>query len=291
MNEKQIVLVSVLSVMAIAVLQAEVRRPTLPRGLTVEKSLEVLPKARNEEKPRNLRYKRKGLQGIKVRYTFSDLRLNELEVTKNRLVSKKDYFVACKHLKRMLVLCDDINKKAEILIELADLLFLQQNFDDASKYYTEFTQLYPGNKQVEYASYRAVICASKNMLSPDRDQASTEKTLELAQAFLKWDHFTRYQDEVRTIERECYKRLAASDLLVAEFYITKQHDYASAKKRIDSIRNDWLNKAPEIGVELAQLEVTFAGLCDDFKAPEESIKLAQSEISTADKKVDMAARF
>jgi outer membrane assembly lipoprotein YfiO len=177
------------------------------------------------------------------------------------------------------------------MIELADLFFLQQSFDDAAKWYADFVLLYPGNKQVEYASYRAVICASKNILGPDRDQSPTEKTLELAQTFLKReDLFAQYKDEVKKIERECYQMLAASDMRVAEFYISKKHDYTSAKKRIATIRDEWLEKAPEIGVELARLEVTLAELCTDFKAPEESIKLAQA-VMPAQKKNSMVARF
>jgi len=269
---------------------AEIRKPTMPRGLTVDKNPLAPPKKR-EERVRNLRHKRKGLQGLKVRYTFSDLHFDELEAAKNNRIEKKDYFVACKYLKRMITLCDDINKRAELLIELADLLFLQQSFDDASKYYTDFVQLYPGNKQIEYASYRAVICSSKNMLGPDRDQTPTEKTLDLAQNFLKReDIFATYKDEVKAIEQSCYQRLAASDMRVAEFYITKHHDYDSAKKRIEMIRTEWLEKAPEIEVELARLEVALAELCTDFKAPEESIKLAQAVVP-APKKVNMAERF
>ena len=132
---------------------------------------------------------------------------------------------------------------------------------------------------------------SLQVLGADRDQSPTEKTLELSQTFLKReDLFVTYKKEVKNIERECYQRLAASDIRVAEFYITKQHDYDSAKKRISTIRDEWLEKAPEIGVEVARLEVTLAGRCTDFKAPEESIKLAQVVIP-AQKKVDMAARF
>ncbi len=276
-----------------AVINSNVRtdaRVNMPRGLTADKS-QLTPPKRREERPRNLKHRRKGLQGYKKRYTFSDLHFDELKVAKNKQVESKNYFVACKYLNRMVTLSDDINEKAELMIELADLFFLQQSFDDAAKWYAEFVQLYPGNKQVEYASYRAVICSSKNILGADRDQSPTEKTLELSQTFLKReDLFVTYKKEVKNIERECYQRLAASDIRVAEFYITKQHDYDSAKKRISTIRDEWLEKAPEIGVEVARLEVTLAERCTDFKAPEESIKLAQVVIP-AQKKVDMAARF
>ncbi len=285
----------VMSILNTGMMSGAVRtdaRANMPRGLAVEKTPTAPPKKR-EHRVRNLKHKRKGLQFIKKKYTFSDLHFYELKEAKNKQVDNKNYFVACKYLERMIRLCDDINEKAGVMIELADLFVEQQKFDDAAKWYTEFVQLYPGNKQVEYASYRSVICASKNILGADRDQSPTEKTLELAHQFLKReDLFATYKKEVRQIERECYQRLAASDIRVAEFYIIKQHDYDSAKKRLSTIRDEWLEKAPEVELELARLEVTLSGLCVDFNVSEESIEclLSQAVIPT-EKKANMANRF
>lgn len=267
---------------------AEVRRPAMPRGLTADKSPQALPRKR-EEKKRNLVHKRKGLQGYKEHYTFSDLYFDELAQAKDDLLKSKNYSGACKYLKRMIMLCDESNKKAGLMIELADLLFAEQSFDDAAKWYSDFAQLYPGHKQAEYASYRAVVCASKNILGTDRDQSPTEKTLELAQNFLKRDIFTTHRRAVKQIEQQCYQCLAASDMQVAAFYI-KQGDYAAAQKRIGIIRDEWAGKTPEVNIELAKLEVTLAEVHPDFKISNETIKLAQAA-TPGQKKVDMTTRF
>lgn len=272
-------------------LEAEFKKPRMPRGVTAEKmGVPQKPPAHREEQVRHFKKKRKGLQGKKKRYTFSNMNLEELRIAKNKSVISKNYVTACKYLERMIILCDNINEKADIIIELADLLFSQKSFDDAAKWYNEFTQLYPGNKQVEYASYRAIVCYSKKILGPDRDQTPTEKTLELAETFLKRaDIFVGYKQEVLQIQKECQQRIAESECRVVAFFI-KVKEYDQAQKRIENIRADWGEKLPEAKLELARLEVNLADRCPAFKAPESSIKLAQATRPDT-KKIDMAARF
>ncbi len=269
---------------------SSVHKPRMPRGLTPDKQLPIAPPKARDEQPRNFKKKRKGLQGNKKRYTFSQMNFEELKVAKDKLVSSKDYVIACKYLERMITLCDNINEKAKLIIELADVLFNQRSFDDAVKWYTEFTTLYPGNKHVEYASYRAIVCYSKKILGSDRDQTPTEKTLELADAFLKRDDlFTEHKKEVLKIQRESYQRLAASDCRVVEFFINSK-EFSQAQKRLANIRSEWIDKLPEVSTELACLEVNLAARCSDFKPSETSIKLAQAA-KPPQKKIDMAARF
>lgn len=140
---------------------------------------------------------RKGLQGYRIYTPISQSGYAELQEVKEIHKAAKNWDLASKYLHRMIVLCDNINEKAILIIELADILFLQQKYDDAIKWYTEFTQLYPGNKHLEYASYKAIVCSSKKILSSDRDQSPTEKTLELTDTFLKRsDIFQKYRQEV-----------------------------------------------------------------------------------------------
>lgn len=224
------------------------------------------------------------------RVTFSAMTFKELKVAKQGA----DATVARKYLERMITLCDDVTEKADLIIELADLLFGQQLFDDAVKWYTDFSQQYPGNKKVEYVLYRAIVCSFNNTLSPDRDQTMTEKTLTLIQAFLGRDDLSKaHKKEVLTIKQECQRRLATSDILVADFYLYKQSDYDSARKRLESIRSNWLKPLPEISVMLAQLEVDLSVWCKDFKVSDSSLKLAKA--GTADvlskPKIDMTTRF
>ncbi len=281
----------VLTIVCVEVaLGTSVRKPTMPRGLTLKKSVPLAGPNLRDEKSRNLQRSRRGLQGYKRHYTFSDMNFEELNAAKEKELASKNYSVACKYLDRMITLCDDINKKAELIVELADLLFDQQSFDDAVKWYTEFSHLYPGNNKVEYASYRAIVCFSKKILSADRDQTPTEKALEMSEAFLKRDDvFTVHRAEVKKIRRECMQQLAASDFRVAEFFINSK-EFSQAQKRLETIRTTWLSALPEVATDLAKLELNLEMKFSDFKAPESSIKLAQVARPTS-KKVDMITRF
>ncbi len=281
----------ILFVLSSSLLHAEFKKPRLPRGLSVDKALPLPSKLPvRDEKERHFKKKRKGLQGNKKHYTFSNMNFEELTVAKNKALASKSYLAVIKYYERMITLCDNINEKADLIIELADILFDQKSYDDASKWYTEFTQLYPGNKQVEYASYRAIVCSSKKILGTDRDQTPTEQTLELTDTFLKrGDLFIGYQKEVVQIQKECQQRLAKSECRVAEFFINSK-EYDQAQKRVENIRADWVEKLPEVKLELARLEMNLAAKHTEFKAPESSIKLAQAA-KPEHKKIDMATRF
>jgi outer membrane assembly lipoprotein YfiO len=182
----------------------------------------------------------------------------------------------------------DLKEKAALILELADTLFDQKKYDEATKWYTEFAEVSPGNSNIEYAYYKAIICSKQNILSIDRDQSPTEKTIELADAFLKRDAFTKYKAEVEKIRKECYQNLAFSDCNVADFYL-KQGNYKAAQNRLESVRTEWLDKAPDVHPTLANLEVALSLEYSEFKAPESSIKLAQANEPV--KKIDMTSRF
>ena len=271
--------------MIISIIQSTFpRTPQIPRGITLENK-------KNEERSQGKQKQREGTGwfGLQKKPTLSTMSLSELLETKNQQIKSKNFDLAIKYLERAVTLCDDINMKAALIIELADILFKQQKYDEAAKWYNEFTVLYPGNASIEYASYRNVVCSSKKLLSYDRDQTPTEKTIELANKFLsRGDIFTTYQEEIKKIRNECYNLLALSECDKAHFYI-KQGNYSAAQNRLESIREQQLEKAPEIHHFLAQLEVDLAAAFKEFKAPESSINLAQ--VTNTEKKKDMSKRF
>jgi outer membrane assembly lipoprotein YfiO len=274
-----------------------IHMPQMPRGLSANKTPKM-PKPQQATTPEKTiikKPKRKGIQGYRKHHTFSDMTYDELTVAKEKNKSAKNWDLVCKYLERMIVMLPpdkngniDLKEKGKLIIELADTLFNQQKHDDASKWYTEFVEANPGNDLCEYASYKAIICATKNILSIDRDQSPTEKTIELADAFLKRDVFQKYKTEVEKIRQECYQTLAQSDCNVANFYIT-YGNYHAAQKRLELVRNEWFDKVPEVRPTIAQLEVALGAEYKEFIVPESSIKLAQ--LSQPVKKLDMTIRF
>ncbi len=136
--------------------------------------------------------KRKGLQGYRKYKTFSQMDFTELSRSKRTAKKSKNWDIVCKGTsERMIIMAGHhgqkshpiIEVKAALIIELADILFEQQKYDDAAKWYAEFTLFHPGSVHVEYASYRAIVCASKKILSIDRDQSATEKHWNLLNHF------------------------------------------------------------------------------------------------------------
>lgn len=273
------------------------RKPREHEGLTADKmpdSITHMKRTREQEAKKTAarvgKKRRKGLTQNNVRHTFSMMTFDELKIAKNAHKEKKHFDVVEKYLERMIALCEDINHRADLIIELADTHFSQGEFTKAKEQYEEFERLYPGNMQVEYAKKQMVLCAQKNILSIDRDQSPTEETLRLAEEYLARDSFTASRDEVARIKKECETLLAQSECNITEFYI-KQGNYKSAELRIKTIKDTYLESVPEVAFTVAQLEVHLGTQWDEFKVPEESIKLAQATPEKNDPKIDMTSRF
>jgi len=215
------------------------------------------PKPRIQRKRgRHRRYKEK--KPKKTKKTFSKMSYEDLEKAKNRQIDAGNKDTAIKYLEQMLKLCDDINKMANHLIELADLLFDCSKFEKAGKIYTEFTMLYPGNDQIEYALYRAILCSFNQTLEPDRDQTKTIETIQLIANFLdRADIFSKYKSDVYQIQHTCHQKLISSDIGICTFYINRGSYYA-AQKRLDGLQQQWLPKIPTLESQIILLEITLA---------------------------------
>jgi len=207
----------------------------------------------NRKYGRHRRYKEK-----EVHKTFSKMEYEELEEAKNKQIIAENKEIAIKYLEQMLKLCDNINKLAQHLVELADLLFDCSKFEKAGKIYTEFTNLYPGNQQIEFASYRAILCSFYQTLDAERDQTKTEETIQLTDNFLeRVDIFRQYKDKVHKIRAACHQKLVASEINICTFYI-KKNSFQSAQKRLDSLRMEWLPKIPAVENQIIALEIALA---------------------------------
>ncbi len=291
MINKHYLLVSLLTVTT--PLLADIKTPRMPREMDGPIVKPSFRRAQEVEKKRELTTenpKRKGLQGLVYKPTYTEMTFDELMVAKNKYRDQNQWSVVIKYLERMITLCDKINQKAELIIELADAQLDQGFYDDAAKKYKEFMHLYPGNDLIEHASYKAILCTSQQLLSYDRDQSKTEETLELTKQFLeRSDLFTLYKDKVIKIQNECYALLAQHEMYIGEFYL-KQGDYNAAQGRLKAIRSDWLPKVPEIALQLTSLESELAIQFPDFKLLESTIVLADAT-KDKPKKKDMAQRF
>ncbi len=273
----------------------------MPQTLNKEKDEKwYLHKPIAPEKPKVERapqkIKRRGLTYLSEskNKTFTEMNFEELKVAKDVQINKENFTIATRYLERLIVLCDvygSIDQKANLLLELADTYFKMAKYDDAQKEYWQFVELYPGNKQVEHAFYRAIVCLSNGILTPDRDQTKTEQAIEKADQFLeRADVFTTYADKVRDIRLSACKTLVANQFDICHTNL-KLGNYEGAQKRLELVRNQWISQVPEAEITLAQLEVQLGHEFEQFKPSERSFEIANLAQEAKPKKVDMVARF
>ncbi|HEV2600693.1 MAG TPA: outer membrane protein assembly factor BamD [Candidatus Babeliales bacterium] len=174
------------------------------------------------------------------RKTVKNMNYQELKEAKNRSLKDNNKSNAIKYAEQMLKLCNDLHEQRIIMLELADLYFDTDSFESAGKLYKEFLTYFSGSDKAEYANYQAIQCSFFKKCSSNRDQSKTHETIELAETFLKRsDLFTTYRDQVQTMLNQCREQLLESELNIANFYTTRGQ-YASATKRIENIRKDFL---------------------------------------------------
>jgi outer membrane protein assembly factor BamD (BamD/ComL family) len=212
------------------------------------------------------------------RKTLRYMTYEETKEAKNKLLASKDHFAALKYQERMLKLCDDLNELEALFLEYADTHRVCKHPDKAAALYTEFVNSYPGSHHTEYALYQAIECSSQLILGADRDQTNTRKTIELTDQFLeKADLFAQYKDKVEDIRTRCRKLLVASEYNVYTFYFNNG-DYAQAQRRLEGVRNDWLELVPSIEYQLIAYE-------SELAHKQHNMELAQS------KEAELALKF
>lgn len=195
----------------------------------------------------------------KNRWTYKDMDFEELCEARARLIEKGDKVNCVKYTERALKLCNDINQTAELLIELADLLFDIGKFNKAEIVYNRFVTLYPGNEHIEYALYKNILCTYYGTRPADRDQTKTEETIGLTDKFLERELFDTYRKEVHTIRDQCFARLFESECNVCLFYANRNRTHA-VDKRLHHLDEKIVQRAPELKPRFIAFEMDIAAL-------------------------------
>ena len=189
--------------------------------------------------------------------TLRYMNFEEMGKRKDLLVSFNDKFTAIKYVEKMIPLCNDLEEKGSLILELADLNFDYGNLKEAELRYKEFYTFYPGNKSVEYAHYKAILCGFNTILSPDRDQTKTKETLTLTTDFLKnHERFTTYRKEVFNIHRRCQRHLFDGEASVFQFYLN-QNSFKAAQKRLEKLEKDFVELLHDAPSQIALLKQAF----------------------------------
>jgi len=235
----------------------------------------VLPSTDSKKQKARMR-KSKGPKVKKIS-SYREMNYDELSVAKDKHIASNNIPSAIKYIEQMMKLSDDVAKLSNHLLEIADLVFTEGNFQKAAQRYAEYALLYPGGSHVEYALYRAIISSHECHLSHDRDQTKTEETLALAESFLKKDHFVTYAQEVTKVRDKCLAQLIESEFTICTFYF-KRGQIRSTEKRLALIRSTWLPRYSPIEQQLIAFESDVAAYKEELtQKAEKKMKIALSK--------------
>ncbi len=115
-------------------------------------------------------------------------------------------------------------------LEIGEVHFNAEEYDEAALAYDEFVRLYPGNINVPYARFKEALCYYHQISQPDRDQSATRKAIEKFEKIIKDYPDSPYAVKSYEYLKFCRKRLAEQEIFVANFYL-KSEKYNAAEKR------------------------------------------------------------
>ena len=186
-----------------------------------------------------------------------------VELYSEALVEYHDshYFKSEDLLKELLDLypADPWAKEATLL--LGDIFYLKEGYEEAVSYYTTFSDFYPSHPKAPYAMFQKAMSHLKEILTIDRDQATTRKAL-----FAFNDLTVAYPDsEYTATAREMVgflrNRLAESELYIGRFY-QKNRNYKGAIKRYAGILKEY-PEAPVASEVLFHIGVSYLKLGEE----------------------------
>jgi len=130
---------------------------------------------------------------------------------------------------------------AEIL--LADVFYANEKYDEARAYYTDFVALHPANPRAAYALFQKGMCYFRNVLTLDRDQASTKKALFAFEDLIREYPRSPYRARGDKLVAFLKRRLAGRELYIGRFYFKKKN-FKGALSRFRAI----LKEYPKAGI-------------------------------------------
>lgn len=150
-----------------------------------------------------------------------DMEFEEAEFAKNYYKKNGNNELAIKSLERAILMCQKPEKSELLMLELADMVLADGDYEKAQKIYREFKNFYPGSESLEYALYQELVSFHLANLTSDRDQTKTHETIQLAQSFLDRFKQSEYHDSVKNTLTLAYHSLYQHELNQIEFYLNK----------------------------------------------------------------------
>ena len=205
---------------------------------------------------------------------FKLMNYDELKAKKSELIEKNNKTAAINYCSRMLELSKDLNEIRELRIEIANLYFDTNDFKEAKKRFVEFVKLYPNHKSAEDAASKAIESTWMLSLSPDRDPSDSYDAIDMANDFLKNNHYQEKRELVKNIKTEAQVKLLCKEINTIEFYL-KQKNTKAVEKRIEHIKKEFKEL---IDQNILKIEPIENYLCAVKKGEKKEIKIAQEKL-------------
>lgn len=182
-----------------------------------------------------------------------DMSFDEIKQKTLSFLEKEKKGLAIEYLEKMIAQNPDHQDISNYKLKLADLYFDTGSLESAYQMYENFIQFYPSDMSAEYAYYRSILSKFYDTLRIDCDQSTTENTISLCKQYLSNSFFKQYKDDVNDILNTCERKLIDKEVYVYNFYL-KKGKYEAARSRLKYIKDNYLEKKPEIEARLLFLE-------------------------------------
>ncbi len=149
-------------------------------------------------------------------------------------------------------------------IMLADVLYMDEKYDEARVYYTDFVALHPSHAKASYALFQKGMCYFRNVLSLDRDQTTTRKAIIAFEDLTRQFPFSSYNERAEELIAFLKRRLSERELYVGMFYLKKKN-YKGALARFNTILKEY-PESEEIDEVLFYIVKSYSKLGEDDRA-------------------------
>jgi outer membrane protein assembly factor BamD len=138
---------------------------------------------------------------------------------------------------------NDLAKQS--LLELSDLYYKNEEYVSALNSYQEFRMLYPTDAKSEYCMFKSAMCHFRQILTIDRDQTETVKSIKSFEDFLRMYPNSTYTNEANENLKKSKIILAQNGIYIGNFYMTRKKWHEAACKRFNEVKKGF----PGLGLD------------------------------------------
>lgn len=126
----------------------------------------------------------------------------------------------------------ELNMLAEL--KIAEAYYVSKRYEEAAMAFDDFLKQHPNDFRAATILYRMGLSHYQQILSPDRDQSSTENALHSFRELIRRFPSDPQAQEAGYLIQRCRTRLAEHEVYVGKFYL-KRKQYQPAINRLEGI--------------------------------------------------------